>query len=120
VPRKAISDVIHVRIVELFEIISRELGDLLSPDDLKGGILLTGGGSQLPGIEQVASKVMGMPVRKAGFPAGIEPELARPENATVLGLLHYGLQDHRLPGQKEQEGDSGFLSKFAELVGIKS
>ena len=120
VPRKAISDVIHVRIVELFEIISRELGVLLSPDDLKGGILLTGGGSQLPGIEQVASKVMGMPVRKAGFPAGIEPELARPENATVLGLLHYGLQDHRLPGQKEQERDSGFLSKFAELVGIKS
>ena len=48
VPRKAISDVIHVRVVELFEIIRKELGELLCPDDLKGGILLTGGGSQLP------------------------------------------------------------------------
>ena len=93
VSRKAISDIIHVRVVELFEIICKELGDLLDPEELKGGILLTGGGSQLPGIEQVASKVLGMPVRKAGFPSGIAPELAQPENATVMGLLHYGLQD---------------------------
>ncbi|MEC7401755.1 MAG: cell division protein FtsA, partial [Verrucomicrobiota bacterium] len=103
VSRKAISDVIHVRVVELFEIIRKELGSLLDANELKGGILLTGGGSQMPGIEQVAGKVLGLPVRKAGFPPGIEPELAQPENATVLGLLHYGLQDHSLPGQKKDQ-----------------
>ena len=119
VSRKAITDIIHVRVAELFEIIHKELGDLLSPDDLKGGILLTGGGSQLPGIEQVASKVLGMPVRKAGFPPGIDPELAQPENATVLGLLHYGLQDHSLPGQRPEEAQAGFFGKIAEMVGIK-
>ncbi len=119
VSRKAITDVIHVRIVELFEIIHKELGELLSPEDLKGGILLTGGGSQLPGIEQVASKVLGLPVSKAGFPAGISPELAQPENATVLGLLHYGLQDHGLPGQSKTAHQTGFFGKIAEMVGIK-
>jgi cell division protein FtsA len=119
VSRKAITDIIHVRVAELFEIIHKELGDLLSPEDLKGGILLTGGGSQLPGIEQVASKVLGMPVRKAGFPPGIDPELAQPENATVLGLLHYGLQDHSLPGQRPEEAQAGFFGKIAEMVGIK-
>ena len=72
------------------------------------------------GIEQVASKVLGMPVRKAGFPPGIEPNLAQPENATVLGLLHYGLQDHSLPGQKQAVSNAGFLGKIAEMVGIKS
>mgnify|MGYP001246276110 FL=1 len=120
VSRKAISDIIHVRVVELFEIICKELGDLLDPEELKGGILLTGGGSQLPGIEQVASKVLGMPVRKAGFPSGIAPELAQPENATVMGLLHYGLQDHTLPGQKPEAANAGLLGKIAELVGIRS
>ena len=115
----ALVDIIHVRVAELFEIIHKELGDLLSPEDLKGGILLTGGGSQLPGIEQVASKVLGMPVRKAGFPPGIDPELAQPENATVLGLLHYGLQDHSLPGQRPEEAQAGFFGKIAEMVGIK-
>ena len=65
VSRKAISDVIHVRVVELFEIIRKELGSLLDEKELRGGILLTGGASQMPGIEQVASKVLGLPVRKA-------------------------------------------------------
>ena len=119
IPRKAISDVIHVRIVELFEIISKELGDLLDPDELKGGILLTGGGSKLPGIENVASKVLGMPVRKATFAPGIDPQLATPENATVLGLLHYGLEDHGRPiGEKEDEARRGFFGKLAGMVGI--
>ncbi len=120
IPRKAISDVIHVRIVELFEIISKELGNLLDPAELSGGVLLTGGGSKLPGIEIVAAKVLGLPVRKATFTPGIDSELATPENATVLGLLHYGLEDHgRPPGQKESDEQSpGFFGKLAGMVGI--
>ena len=120
IPRKAISDVIHVRIVELFEIISKELGNLLDPTELSGGVLLTGGGSKLPGIEIVATKVLGLPVRKATFTPGIDSELATPENATVLGLLHYGLEDHgRPPGEKESDEQSpGFFGKLAGMVGI--
>jgi cell division protein FtsA len=118
VSRRAISDVIHVRVVELFEIIRKELGSLLDEKELRGGILLTGGASQMPGIEQVASKVLGLPVRKAGFPPGIEPALAQPENATVMGLLHYGMHDHNLPGQKGDEAQTGFLGKLASTLGI--
>ncbi|MFL2735818.1 MAG: cell division protein FtsA [Gammaproteobacteria bacterium] len=120
VSRKAITDVIHVRIVELFEIISKELEGLLDPDELKGGVLLTGGASLLPGIEQVASKILGFSVRRASFPNGIANELAQPENATVLGLLHYGLEDHSLPGKKKEETESGFLGKFRKMVGLSS
>ena len=106
------------RVVELFEIIRKELGSLLDEKELRGGILLTGGASQMPGVEQVASKVLGLPVRKAGFPPGIEPELAQPENATVMGLLHYGMHDHNLPGQKRDEAQTGFLGKLASTLGI--
>jgi len=120
IPRKAITDVIHVRIVELFEIISKELEGLLDPDELKGGVLLTGGASLLPGVEQVASKILGLPVRKASFPTGIANELAQPENATVLGLLHYGLEDHSLPGKKRDDTEVGFLSKFRKMVGLSA
>ena len=118
VPRKAIADVIHVRVAELFEIICKELGALLNENELKGGILLTGGGSRLPGIETVATRVFGQTVRKATFPPGISPELAQPENATVLGLLHYGLEDHSLPGQKKPEQEVGILGKIGRIVGI--
>ena len=118
VPRKAIADVVHVRIAELFEIICKELGPLLKPENLQGGILLTGGGSQLKGVEEVASKVLGQPVRRAGFPTGISDELAQPENSTVLGLLHYGLEDHSLPGDSSQQEEVGLLGKLGRCVGI--
>jgi cell division protein FtsA len=118
IPRKAITDIIHVRIVELFEIISKELEGLLEPDELKGGILLTGGASLLPGVDQIATKVLGFPTRRASFPSGIASELAQPENATVLGLLHYGLEDHGLPGRKKEEAETGFLGKFRKMVGL--
>ena len=118
VPRKAIADVVHVRVAELFEIISKELGPLLKPENLQGGILLTGGASQLKGIEEVASKILGQPVRRAGFPTGISPELAQPENSTVLGLLHYGLEDHSLPGETVQDVEMGLLGKLGRFVGI--
>ena len=120
VSRKAISDIIHVRVVELFEIICKELGDLLDPEELKGGILLTGRRFPASGIEQVASKVLGMRFARLVFLPELLRELAQPENATVMGLLHYGLQDHTLPGQKPEAANAGLLGKIAELVGIRS
>lgn len=120
IPRKAITDVIHVRIVELFEIMSKELEGLLDPDELKGGILLTGGASLLPGVEQIASKILGFTTRRASFPSGIDSELASPENATVLGLLHYGLEDHGLPGPKKEDAEKGFINRFRTMVGLDS
>ena len=118
IPKKAISDIIHVRTVELFEIISKELVDLLDPRELGAGVLLTGGSSRLPGIEQLASKVMGVPVSKASFPSGLGNELAHAENSTVLGLLHYGLEDHRLPGEPHANETAGLFKKIGGFIGI--
>jgi len=118
VPHKSIADIIHVRIVELFEIISKELGDVLTDDVLGAGVLLTGGTSRLPGIEQLAGKVFGVPVRKGLFPTGIGNELAEPEYATVLGLLHYGLEDERIPGEVHATSNRGIIKKIGGLLGI--
>ena len=118
IPRKAIADIVHVRTVELFEIISKELGSLLDPTELGAGVLLTGGASRLPGIEQLAAKVLGVPVTKASFPSGLGNELAQAENSTVLGLLHYGLEDHRLPGERHTNEASGIFKKIGGFLGI--
>ena len=118
VPRKTMTDIIHVRVAELFEIISKELGDLIHSSELGGGVLLTGGTSRLPGIEQLAAKVLGVPVSKANFPSGLGNELSQAENSTVLGLLHYGLEDQGLPGEQHKESSSGLLKKLGGLIGI--
>ena len=116
VSRKAICDVIHARVVELFEIITKELGQLLDPEEIASGVLLTGGASQLPGIDRVAEKVLGLHAERASFPSGIEGELAHPGNATVLGLLHYGLKDN---GKESESPEStSFIQKIGHFVGI--
>ena len=69
-------------------------------------------------MEQIATKILGFTARRASFPSGIDPELAQPENATVLGLLHYGLEDHGLPGRKKEEVETGFLGKLGKMVGL--
>ncbi len=116
VSRKAICDVIHARVVELFEIIGKELGERLNEEDVASGVLLTGGSSQLPGIDRVAEKILGLPVQRATFPDGIDGELAHPGNATVLGLLHYGLKDN--DKIYESNESPGLIQKIAHLVGI--
>jgi cell division protein FtsA len=118
IPRKAIADIIHVRTVELFEIISKELGDLLDPTELGAGVILTGGSSRLPGIESLASKVLGVPATKGTFPTGLGQELAQPENSSVLGLLHYGLEDRSLPGESRSNQTSGLFKKIGGFLGI--
>ena len=71
----------------------------------------------MPGIETVATQVLGKPLEK-DISARDKSELAQPENATVLGLLHYGLEDHSLPGQKKPEQEVGILGKLGRIVGI--
>ena len=78
IPRKAISEIIHVRIVELFEIIPRKSNHFLTRMNF-GGILLTGGGAQLPGIEQVGAKVLGLPVKKPVSPPVFRPNSPNPK-----------------------------------------
>ena len=59
---------------------------------LPGGIILTGGASQLSGIAELGREVLGMPVRVAA-PTGIGglvDTLLTPAYSTSVGLLQWG------------------------------
>ncbi len=61
-------------------------------DACLAGIVLSGGGSRLPGIFDVAESVLRRPVRLS-WPtplAKMPSTLAEPEYATVLGMVNYG------------------------------
>jgi len=61
-------------------------------DACLAGIVLSGGGSRLPGTFDVAESVLRRPVRLS-WPtplAKMPSTLAEPEYATVLGMVNYG------------------------------
>ncbi|MBP9738128.1 cell division protein FtsA [Candidatus Saccharibacteria bacterium] len=87
---KDIEFVITARLVELFEAIDKELAKVNLSKKLPGGITLTGGTAQLPGIDVVAREELALSARVV-FPAqgisGLKERLARPEYAVVAGLM---------------------------------
>ncbi|MBL62139.1 MAG: cell division protein FtsA [Opitutae bacterium] len=112
VSRKAIRQVVAARVEELFQILAEELEGYLEPDHLGSGIHLTGGGSLLPGITEVASSALGLPAKRAELPTGIVEELRNPEFATVLGLLHFGLTGQSQVNPVRSKGIGRALAKI--------
>ncbi|MEO0511009.1 MAG: cell division protein FtsA [Verrucomicrobiota bacterium] len=115
-PLEAITKIIEARVSEIFSIIKDQLKevDLYEPADIACGVVLTGGTSQLTGIDESARRNLGLEARVSEGPFGVAPDLRRPEYSTALGLLHYALT-----GQEEKQQSAkpaGILRKLSGLL----
>jgi cell division protein FtsA len=91
--RHTMTEMIEARIEEIFGIMLKEIKRSGYDGLLPAGMVLTGGSSQLNGISEVASRVLGMPVR-IGKPenlTGNVAELQGPEYATSVGLAQWAV-----------------------------
>lgn len=112
--RHTLAEVIRPRLEEIFRMIRKELHRSDYYDLIAGGIVLTGGSSQMPGIRELAEAVFEKPVR-LGLPAGIQglkDVVKNPACSTAVGLLIYGQQD-----QPKLNGRGGEGSGAGDLLG---
>lgn len=90
-PRAMLVGVIRPRMEEIFEMIRGKL-EAAGVDKIAGRrCVITGGASQMLGITDLATKMLGKQVRK-GKPApipGLAEAVSGPAFATVIGMLHY-------------------------------
>jgi len=90
IPITLLTQIISIRMRELFSLIDNELRHTGFKSKIKAGIVLTGGGSLLRGCTEMAEEVFGMPTRM-GVPlelgSGLSKEIESPEFATVAGLI---------------------------------
>ena len=91
VGRQDLAHVIEARVEEIFALTLQEIKRSGYDGLLPAGMVLTGGTSALPGIRQLASKVLGLPVRTAGpeHLVGLVDQLKSPAYSTGVGLLHW-------------------------------
>lgn len=101
-PLGAITKIIEARVSEIFEIIKEQLSEanLYDPNDIATGVVLTGGSSRLNGIDEAASRVLGVPARVSQGPLDVNRDLRKPEYTTSLGLLHYALTGQETTSQR--------------------
>jgi len=92
IPRSYITEIIQPRCEELIELVKNELSKAGAYDEASYGIVLTGGGSQLSGLDRMAEAMLGLPVR-VGMPVnvgGVRNLVSDPMYSTGVGLLVYG------------------------------
>jgi cell division protein FtsA len=122
IPISLLTQIISLRMRELFVLIDNEIRSAGFKNKIKAGIVLTGGGSLLKGCTELAEEVFGLPAR-IGVPqelgSGLSNEIESPEFATVAGLIK------GIPGGKSSEYQilkpvkvkgSNKLSQFAKRV----
>jgi cell division protein FtsA len=86
--RKEMCEYLYYRGAELLELVKNDLTHSGVRERLVGGAVLTGGGSLMEGIVELAERILDMPVRQ-GIPLGYEgfsAELAHPTYACAVGL----------------------------------
>ena len=81
-----------MRLEEMFELIEQELDRAEVLDSIRAGVVLCGGGAQMPGVERLASRVFQLPVRvgKPSAVGGVTSTLELPEFAAGIGLVKFG------------------------------
>lgn len=113
-----LTEVIQSRYAELCRLIQAELRRSGFESAIPAGIVMTGGGSKMPGLIDLAEHVFHMPVR-LGNPQninGLQEVLTNPIFSTAVGLLIYGAQQQATLNVYRHSG-SGVKSMFSRMKG---
>ncbi|TGK58153.1 cell division protein FtsA [Leptospira wolffii] len=116
--REELVHVIEPRMREIFEMVDAELVKSGKKSFLAGGVILTGGGSLLEGIEGLAEDVFRLTVtraRPAGL-SGLADRVSSPEFSTAVGLIKYAsrLGDMERKSQDRSETWSKKIRRWIE------
>jgi len=110
-----LSEIIRIRMEELIRLIVLELphGDYTKL--IPAGIVLTGGGANLPGLAEMGQEITRLPVR-VGIPEnlfGVSDSLRDPAYATSVGLMMWKFKNQGAQAYQVPRG--GFFSFFSRL-----
>jgi cell division protein FtsA len=98
--------IVEARAEELLEYVEKELHRIKKSQKLPGGIVITGGTSKIPGLEELARNKLQLPARKGKLRnvGGLVDTVEDPGYITVVGLM---LLDMLLTPQAQQQHGTG-------------
>jgi cell division protein FtsA len=118
VTRRTVAQIIEARLNDIFEAVQQEIVAAGQMNRLQAGLVLTGGGSMLNGINRAARDQLGMSARVVGPQnlGGLTDQVSTPQYAAASGLLLWGaknwtLDDDRASG-RALDGLSGRIGKL--------
>jgi len=133
IERRELVNIIEARVEEIIMMVEQEIKRSGYDVMLPAGIVLTGGGAEMPGIRKLVGRVTNLPVR-IGKPeniVGLTDQISNPACATSVGLLQWALlmtettQIHssnsgQVPPHRGDSGSETKPSKKPEAVGFRA
>ena len=119
ITRSRMCEIFQVRMQEIFYIIKQRIENVVKVKPLGGNIVITGGGSLLQGVVELASEVFETSAVRIGVPGllgNVKGEYQGPEFATVMGLVAEAtdLDDYSEGKVKKSSG----LSVFTKVKNV--
>jgi len=115
--RQILGEIIEPRMEEILELVKRELYKSGFHDQVVSGVVLTGGSSLMPGVEELAESVFEMQSR-SGIPqhvGGLLDIVKSPIYATGVGLLIIGEQQFGFTQQLSSRDKKLFFKLFSRM-----
>ena len=116
--RRILSEILQPRAEEIFHLVWDEIRRAGYEKSLNSGIVLTGGGSILEGMPEIAEQIFDLPIRR-GAPTevgGLADHVNSPTFATPVGLVLYAHRN-REP-EPVRAGAGAFVRMAGKLRGI--
>ena len=114
--RQVLCEIVQPRAEEIFGLVQDEIRRCGYDRSISAGIVLTGGGSILEGVPEIAEQIFDLPVRRAS-PAGVgglADVVASPQYSTAIGVVLYGAK-HRSVKRRIPQNET-FLPRVAARV----
>jgi cell division protein FtsA len=94
VDRRQLAEIIYARYHEILTMVNEKLSEIERDGQLPAGAVITGGGSKIPDLIELARETLSLPVQ-VGFPVeidGVVDKIDDPAYATAVGLVLFGIK----------------------------
>jgi len=114
----AINGIIKPRLEEILGLVKQEIDTSTLVDSIPAGIVLTGGGSLTVNCQDIAGKVLNLPIRISSPQeiGGLIDDINTPVFTSAIGLLMYS-QDHQ-KNQKNSKSGKKFSNIFDKIKNL--
>jgi cell division protein FtsA len=98
ISKKYLVEIIEPRVSEIFSLVETEVRKSGYYDMIPGGVVITGGSSLLPGISEVAEKVLNLPSRlgRPHYQGELADMINDPSYSAAVGLLSYATERYSI------------------------